>query len=114
IKGKRGEKLREAAPKLGLSKRLVTLQCDLPLDFELDSASVAKLRLERMGPILRELGFNRYQDELTQIIGGKAGGDAEGARSSANHAPALPAAGRGAGTRPCPPPPSHSASALRA
>src|SRR5262245_12727840 len=60
IKGKRGEKLREAAPKLGLSKRLVTLKCDLPVEFDLDWASVPKLKLERMGPILRELGFNRY------------------------------------------------------
>jgi DNA polymerase I len=82
IKGKRGEKLREAAPQLGLSKQLVTLKCDLPLDFELESASVANLRLERMSPILRELGFNRYQDELKQIIGGDAGAEPAAAGST--------------------------------
>jgi DNA polymerase-1 len=68
IKGKRGEKLREAAPQLGLSKQLVTLRCDIPVDFSLASAAVPQLRLEKMLPVLRELGFNRYQDELKQII----------------------------------------------
>jgi DNA polymerase-1 len=73
IKGKRGEKLREAAPRLSLSKQLVTLRSDLPVDLDLDAAAVSRLRLETLVPILRELGFNRYQDELKQMIGGTAG-----------------------------------------
>ncbi len=69
IKGKRGEKLREAAPTLPLTKTLVTLRCDIPIDLDLDEARVEKLRLEKMLPILKELGFNRYQDDLKAIIG---------------------------------------------
>jgi DNA polymerase-1 len=69
IKGKRGEKLREAAPRLPLTKTLVTLRCDIPIDLDLDEARVENLRLEKMLPILKELGFNRYQDELRAIMG---------------------------------------------
>jgi len=70
ITGKRGENLRATAPNLPLSKQLVTLRCDVPFDFSLESASVKHLALENLGPILRELGFNRYQDELKALIGG--------------------------------------------
>jgi DNA polymerase-1 len=69
IKGKRGEKLREAAPRLGLSKVLVTLRDDVPLDFTLDQARVGSFHLDRLEPILRDLGFNRYRDELKQLLG---------------------------------------------
>ncbi|MBL8745812.1 MAG: DNA polymerase I [Phycisphaerae bacterium] len=69
IKGKRGEKLREAAPRLGLSKTLVTLRHDVPIDVSLDDADVSRLRLERLMPILKELGFNRYQEELKGLMG---------------------------------------------
>jgi DNA polymerase-1 len=69
IKGKRGEKLREAAPRLGLSKQLVTLRHDAPVALPLDTADVSRLRLERLMPILKELGFNRYQEELKTLIG---------------------------------------------
>ena len=69
IKGKRGEKLREAIPRLALSKQLVTLRHDVPIDFELARADVRGLKLELLGPILKELGFNRYQDELRLLLG---------------------------------------------
>ncbi len=77
IKGKRGEKLREAAPRLPLSKQLVTLRHDIPIDFTLNAAAVKTLKLEKLLPILRELGFNRYQDELKQIIHGADAGAEE-------------------------------------
>ena len=69
VKGKRGEKLREAAPMLPLSKQLVTLKCDVPVPFDLDSARTDRLRLPELLPILRELGFNRYQDEVKAMLG---------------------------------------------
>ncbi len=69
IKGKRGEKLREAAPRLGLSKTLVTLRHDAPVAFSLEDASVSRLHLDRLAPILKELGFNRYQEELKTLMG---------------------------------------------
>lgn len=72
IKGKRGEKLREAAPRLGLSRTLVTLRDDVPLDFALEQAEVSSFQLDQLAPILRDLGFNRYQDELKQLLGLRA------------------------------------------
>lgn len=69
IKGKRGEKLREAGELLKLSRSLVTLRHDAPVEFELEAAATGKLKLERLMPILKEVGFNRYQDELRQLMG---------------------------------------------
>jgi len=69
IKGKRGEKLREAAPTLPLTKTLVTLRCDIAIELDLEEARVEKLELGKMLPVLKELGFNRYQDELKAIMG---------------------------------------------
>ncbi|MCL4742936.1 MAG: DNA polymerase I [Phycisphaerales bacterium] len=70
VKGKRGEKLREAAPRLPLSRQLVTLRHDAPAVLDLDAAEVRRLRLERLLPILKELGFNRYQDEVRELLAG--------------------------------------------
>ncbi len=82
IQGKRGEKLREAADRLDLSRQLVTLHKDLDLDFELASAARDKLNLESLLPIMRELGFGRYQDEVKKLMGteGDAGDQAAAPR----------------------------------
>jgi len=69
IKGKRGEKLREAAPRLELSRTLVTLRDDVPVGFDLEAARVENLSLAPLLPVLRELGFGRYQTELRQMLG---------------------------------------------
>ena len=69
IKGKRGEKLREAADTLTTSRQLVTLIDDIDVSLDLDQARVGALQLENLLPILKELGFNRYQDELRQLLG---------------------------------------------
>src|SRR5690606_38864312 len=50
-------------------RQLVTLRTDAPVEFDLESAAVSKFRLERLIPILRELGFNRYQDEVKALLG---------------------------------------------
>lgn len=73
VKGKRGEKLREAAPRLGLSRQLVALRHDVPLDFTLEHAATNRIDLPRLIPILKELGFNRYQDEVRAMTGSKGG-----------------------------------------
>ncbi len=70
VKGKRGEKLREAAERLPLSRRLVTLERRTPIEFDLADADVKRLHLERLGPIFRELGFNRYNEELKELLSG--------------------------------------------
>jgi DNA polymerase-1 len=88
IKGKRGEKLREAIPQLPLSRELVTLRHDAPVKFDLAEADARRLKLEALLPILRELGFNRYQDEVRALMGEGEGGKATGeSRSGAPTAP---------------------------
>ncbi len=74
IKGKRGEKIREAAPRLPLTKNLVTLRCDIPVEFNLEDAAVKSMHLDRIAPVLKELGFHRYQEDLKQILGLPRGG----------------------------------------
>ncbi|MBX3363535.1 MAG: DNA polymerase I [Phycisphaeraceae bacterium] len=69
IKGKRGENIRGAAHALPLSRELVTLRHDAPVELDLAVASPDRLHLERLGPILRELGFNRYQEDLKNLLG---------------------------------------------
>jgi DNA polymerase-1 len=69
IKGKRGEKLRAADGVLHRSKQLVSLIDDVKIDFDLERAAFDRLRPEALMPILKELGFNRYQDELRQLLG---------------------------------------------
>ncbi|MCC6660086.1 MAG: DNA polymerase I [Phycisphaerales bacterium] len=76
IGGKRGENLRGAAAMLPLSRQLVTLRCDVPIGFNLEDASTDRLRLAELLPILRELGFNRYQEEVRGLLGD--GGDSPG------------------------------------
>lgn len=68
IKGKRGENIRAAAPLLDLSRRLVTLRHDAPVSLDLDAASVKRFRLDRLIPLCRELGFNRFQDEVKALL----------------------------------------------
>ena len=71
LKGKRGEAIRAAALKdLPLSKSLVELKRDVDVDFDLASADVHALALPKLKPILKELGFNRYQQELDALTGG--------------------------------------------
>ncbi|MDX2116334.1 MAG: DNA polymerase I [Planctomycetota bacterium] len=99
VKGKRGEKLREALAWLPLSKQLVTLRRDVPLEFEFERAAVERFPLARLLPILRELGFNRYQDEVRAILAergeavepGGGGDDVRAAGPEASSSEAAPA-----------------------
>ncbi|MFI4916155.1 MAG: DNA polymerase I [Phycisphaerales bacterium JB060] len=77
IKGKRGEKIRAADGILERSKRLVSLIDDVKIDFDLERAAFDRLKPEALMPILKELGFNRYQDELKQLLGEDAEAAAE-------------------------------------
>lgn len=83
VKGKRGENIRAARDVLSLSRKLVTLRHDVPLRFDLESASTSRFHLERLIPICRELGFNRYQDEVKALLGQPTD---PGARASADAA----------------------------
>ena len=69
IKGKRGENIRASRELLPLSRELVTLRHDAPVELDLQAADVATFRLDQLTAFLRELGFNRYQDELKELLG---------------------------------------------
>ena len=71
IKGKRRENIARAATDgtLDLSRKLVELRHDTPIDFELASAAVDHFNLAALSPILKQLGFNRYQDQLKDLLG---------------------------------------------
>ncbi|MEN0021244.1 MAG: DNA polymerase I, partial [Planctomycetota bacterium] len=75
IKGKRRENIAAFADKLPLSRELVTLRADAPIEFDASRCDVDALNLAALMPILRELGFNRYQDDLKDIIKQRNGSD---------------------------------------
>ncbi|HRJ49822.1 MAG TPA: 5'-3' exonuclease H3TH domain-containing protein, partial [Phycisphaerales bacterium] len=68
LKGKQAENVKAAIPHLGISRELITLRHDVPVLFDLSAASASSFRLERLLPILKELGFNRYQDDVRTIL----------------------------------------------
>ena len=72
IKGKRGESIRASAEAIPLSKELVTLVRDVDFAFDLPSTSTKTLNLAALEPILRELGCNRYREELKELLGSDA------------------------------------------
>ncbi len=72
IKGKRRENIAAAAADLPLSKDLVTLRLDTPIEFELEACRLDKLQPRSIEPIVRELGFNRMLDEVKALTGNTA------------------------------------------
>jgi len=84
IKGKRGENIRAAVNTLPLSRTLVTLRDDVPMELDLDACASSRVKLEELIPILKELGFNRYQDDVRAITGkGPAGASSPAAATTA-------------------------------
>ncbi len=64
IKGKRGENLQKFKEQLTLSKELVTIDCDVPLNIDYNALAVKEFDKEKLTGIFTELGFNRL---LTQL-----------------------------------------------
>jgi DNA polymerase-1 len=79
VKTKIGPKIAAAKSTIPLSKSLIVLRRDVPFDFNLESAKVGSLRLDQMIPLLKELGFNRYQDDIRSVI--NSGSQAAGSNS---------------------------------
>jgi len=94
IKGKRGERLREAAGRLPLSRDLVTLRHDVNVDLDLARAQASKLCLDALLPVFRELGFSSYEDQLREVLG-KDDVQAADRRAGSPTAPAKRAGGAG-------------------
>ncbi len=69
---KRRENLQTAAPNLELSRKLVRLVNDVPLEYDWDSWKRQKLNAPRLLELFREWGFHRFADQVL------ASPDAEG------------------------------------
>ncbi len=83
VGGKVGEKLREALPKLPLSRELATIHCEVPLPVTLDDLRPQPPDPGVLAAMYRRLGFNRWAEEVS----GPAG-----ATTVATPAPAVAAA----------------------
>ena len=64
IKGKRGENLRKFKEQAYLSKELVTIDCNVPLEIDDGALAVKEFNKAELARIFTELGFNRL---LTQL-----------------------------------------------
>lgn len=64
IKGKRGDSLRDSKEKVFLSKKLVTINCGVPVEIDPEKFTVKKFDEKKLTEIFIELGFSRL---LTQF-----------------------------------------------
>ena len=64
LKGKRGDNLRKFKDILTLSKTLVTIDCNVPLEIDYDSLSLKEFNEAELAQIFTELGFNRLLSQL--------------------------------------------------
>jgi DNA polymerase-1 len=64
IAGKRGDNLRKSKELVYLSKRLVTIDCNTPVDIDYDAFAVKPFDFARLTQIFNELGFARLLGQL--------------------------------------------------
>ena len=65
IKGKRGDSLRNSKELVSLSKRLVTINCRIPVKLDYDSFAVKEFDKAKLAEVFTELGFNRLLTQLS-------------------------------------------------
>lgn len=70
IKGKRRENLEKGRSQLDLSRQLVTLKRDAPLDFSIERARVKPFDLQKILPLFQELELKRYEQVVRELAGG--------------------------------------------
>ena len=72
-----------SAETIALSRELVTLDRDVPIELDLEAMRFGGLRGEALRPIFAELGFNRLMDRLDDLgVGGEAKVDVEAAAAA--------------------------------
>ncbi|MHC4266316.1 MAG: DNA polymerase I [Planctomycetota bacterium] len=64
IKGKRGENLRKFKDKIGLSKTLVTINCEVPIKIDYKEFAIQDFNKAELADIFTELGFSRMITQL--------------------------------------------------
>ncbi len=87
IKGKVGENLRDSTDVLALSKKLVTINCDMALDFDWKQAEFSGWNEEALVSVCTELAFTKILKQLNLETSGNAGAPAvigDGAEESAD------------------------------
>jgi len=65
IKSKRGENLRNAKELAFLSKKLVTINCQMPIEIDSEKFAVKNFDEDKLSAIFTELGFNRLLTQLS-------------------------------------------------
>ena len=70
IKGKRRENILASEESLPLSKELVTLRHDVPIELDLDKCKAEHFDLTKLIDWCKEFGFNRYQDDIKRMLTG--------------------------------------------
>ena len=78
IKGKQGERLVEFAEQARLSKKLATINCDVPIEVDFENLRVSTPDRERLGALFSELEFRTLKKRLLGDGRGK-GAETEGA-----------------------------------
>jgi DNA polymerase-1 len=73
IKGKRGDSLRDSMDVLDLSKKLVTLDCDVPLEIQWDDLGVKPIDEPAVIGVFQELGFQKLLGQLGLDSDGRPG-----------------------------------------
>jgi DNA polymerase-1 len=61
---KQRENVLAFAPRVDMTRRLVTLRADTPVEFDLEAARCARFRWSAAAPIFQELGFRRLLEQL--------------------------------------------------
>ena len=84
IKGKRRENLEKARGHIELSRRLVTLECNVDLGFKLEDARVRPMNLPGMLDLFQQLGFGRFQEEAKRLAQSGQAPGAPGALAAAD------------------------------
>ena len=86
VKGKRGENLRSSKDQAYLSRKLVTLDCNVPIDIDYESLALSAPDHDKLAGLFDELGFARLKAELGLPTPSQAPTDAEPVSSEAEMA----------------------------
>ncbi len=69
IKGKRRQYIEEAAPLFDLTRKLVTLDDQVAIDFDMNAAKVGAIEGQKLMELFEQLGFNRHRADLEKLLG---------------------------------------------
>jgi len=83
IKGKVGEKLRDAIPQIPMSHDLATIRCDVALPLTLEELVPGPADKPKLATIYRESGFHRALEELGPVDGAPTPAAPQGAAATA-------------------------------